>query len=66
MKPTDQNSVQKAPRLPVLKQAATHDSGKTDIREQMVCKGQRLLEDPGYPDRVIAEALADILLPVLG
>lgn len=35
------------------------------IREEKVALGKRLLEDPDYPDKAIASALADMLIPVL-
>ena len=35
------------------------------IRPEMVAKGKKLLDDPNYPDKAVARALADILWPAL-
>jgi hypothetical protein len=35
------------------------------IRKAKVEKAKSLVEDPGYPDKYIADALADMLMPIL-
>jgi len=40
------------------------NEGRT-VRPEMVARGKKLLDDPDYPDKVVARALADILWPAL-
>jgi|GEM_PF-3937216 len=35
------------------------------IRKANVEKAKKLIEDPGYPDKYVADALADMLMPIL-